>query len=200
MKLQWKEQNEYYGLNHSTALSVFGDYKFDIRYDYDGDNKVNPKCGLWLGVYFKGQHHIYTQMGKSVDNLKNAAQYWLDYELSEYKKKHFLELVEKGETKSPEEIRQKARAFLLKISPDGSYGVRADLEKNKLAKQVIEIMARFADGVSTQFPSPREVDLDKMEKEFNHETYDVKNLKGLEGTGYVFQWLRTHLQQYTKTK
>jgi len=45
----WIEQDEYFGLNYSTAKATAGDYHFDIRYDCDqmySSKKPNDKCGL----------------------------------------------------------------------------------------------------------------------------------------------------------
>lgn len=52
-KIIWTEQNKFFGLDHSTKKGISGNFKFDIRYDSDGDYKVKPKCGLTMCVYFK---------------------------------------------------------------------------------------------------------------------------------------------------
>lgn len=54
VNINWTEQSEFFGLNYSTKRGEYLDYTFDIRYDYDGDIKTKPDCGLCLTIYFKG--------------------------------------------------------------------------------------------------------------------------------------------------
>lgn len=52
--IEWREQNSKFGLDYSTKTGKWEDYRFDIRYDYDGNPDVKPKkCILGLTIMKK---------------------------------------------------------------------------------------------------------------------------------------------------
>ncbi len=52
IKINWeREQSNLFGLNYVSKFGSFANYKFDIRYDYDGEPNKKPNCGVWLNIY-----------------------------------------------------------------------------------------------------------------------------------------------------
>lgn len=55
-EIEWREQNTKFGLDYSTKTGKWEDYRFDIRYDYDGNPDEKPKkCILSLTIMKKGK-------------------------------------------------------------------------------------------------------------------------------------------------
>ena len=79
----WKEQGNFFGLDYSSKNGKFHDYEFDIRYDYDGDPKIEPeKCGLHLTVW-KNKGKVASKFGFTIEVLVMFSQ---NYLLEEQKK------------------------------------------------------------------------------------------------------------------
>ena len=73
----WAEQSSFYGLDHSSKKGKFHDYKFDIRYDYEGDPRIKPEnCGLYLTIY-KGKGRIASKFGSTIEQLVKFSEYYL---------------------------------------------------------------------------------------------------------------------------
>lgn len=73
----WKEgSREYFGLDYSYLIGNYGDFKFDIRYDSDGeDHSVEPKnCGFVLNVFVCGSMVGKSYFSKSLDSLKEKSK------------------------------------------------------------------------------------------------------------------------------
>ncbi len=84
--IDWKEQNEFYGLDYSSKTGVYKDFTFEIRYDYDGDPKSKPDCGCCLHIYFKNHYIEDTKFG-DMDFLTKQAEVYLENFLSTYSNK-----------------------------------------------------------------------------------------------------------------
>lgn len=79
----WIEQSEFFGLDYSTKIGEYLDYIFDIRYDYDGDSKTKPDCGLCLNIYFKGAQ-IERGIFGNLEYLTLFAETYLKREIARY--------------------------------------------------------------------------------------------------------------------
>ncbi len=73
--ISWTEQNTLFGLDYSTKVGKYKDFKFDIRYDYDGDPKNNPNCGIFMLVYFNGVRLREYWSGRISDLTESAEEY-----------------------------------------------------------------------------------------------------------------------------
>ena len=75
--IEWKEQHTNFGLDYSTKTGKWEDWRFDIRYDYDGNPKEKPeKCVLWLTIY-KSFSKVYSLMGYDIDELVMQAEVYM---------------------------------------------------------------------------------------------------------------------------
>lgn len=74
--IKWNDF-EVYGLDYSTAIGTFGNWKFDIRCDCDTiNNKIKPdKCNFCLTIYFKDAR--ITDTFGSVETLKKYSEKYL---------------------------------------------------------------------------------------------------------------------------
>ena len=91
--IYWTEQRTHFGLNHPTRTGTYEDFKFDIRYDYDGDPLVKPdenSCKASLIIYFMGAK-IY-RSGGSVDECTIHAKNFL----REFAKKYSILFIPAG--------------------------------------------------------------------------------------------------------
>lgn len=82
--IRWTEQNVLFGLDYSSKKGEYKDFTFDIRYDYDGDSKVNVDCGCCLDIYFKSAR-IDFAFGKTIEELTNHSESYLESFLKKYK-------------------------------------------------------------------------------------------------------------------
>lgn len=81
----WVEQDNFYGLDHSSKQGLFFDYNFDIRYDYDGDPKQKPeKCGFSLTIHKSGIK-IESKLGNSIKTLVKYSEKYLEIEKEKFK-------------------------------------------------------------------------------------------------------------------
>lgn len=78
-EIEWREQNSKFGLDYSTKTGKWEDYKFDIRYDYDGNPDEKPsKCILNLTIMKKGEI-IERERSYSIEDLVSFSNiYMLD--------------------------------------------------------------------------------------------------------------------------
>ena len=75
--IAWVEQSIFFGLDYSSKKGKFHDYEFDIRYDYDGDPKIEPeKCGLHLTVY-KNNGKVASKFGFTIEELVKFSETYL---------------------------------------------------------------------------------------------------------------------------
>ncbi len=81
-EINWKEQNENFGLDVSTKNGKIFDYEFDIRYDCVM-TKEKPSCGLVLHVY-KGNVRLFFKLGESIEYLTKQAELFLEKEASRF--------------------------------------------------------------------------------------------------------------------
>ncbi len=81
--INWTEQNTLFGLDYSTKVGKYKDFKFDIRYDYDGDPKHNPNCGLFMIVYFQGVR-LREYWAGTISHLTESAEECLSLFLAKY--------------------------------------------------------------------------------------------------------------------
>lgn len=86
VQINWKRNNKY-GLDYSTMEGICHDYRFDIRYDYDGDENIEPNCILYLRVYFKGKP-MTSYPGLSIESLVIRAQKHLENDIMDFYKKY----------------------------------------------------------------------------------------------------------------
>lgn len=80
------EQDKLYGIDYSSKLGKFGDFKFDIRYDYCGEPTKKPSygCGLNLTVSFCAKN-IKSFSGSSVDILVKESELFIYNFLDKHK-------------------------------------------------------------------------------------------------------------------
>lgn len=81
-KINWIDQDKFFGLDYSSKKGTFKDYTFDIRYDYCGDAKLKPECGLALCIYFK-KKRIESKLG-NMKGLVSYSEKYLKEELLKY--------------------------------------------------------------------------------------------------------------------
>jgi hypothetical protein len=80
----WIEQDNLFGLNHSSKQGLFHDYNFDIRYDYDGDPKIKPNdCGLNLTIIKSGVK-VESKLGKTIKSLVKYSELFLEKEKEKF--------------------------------------------------------------------------------------------------------------------
>lgn len=92
--IEWKGQDELFGLNYSTKTGKWEDYKFDIRYDCDGDyeeSKIRPSenCGLILTIY-KNTKSIHTKFARSVNELMTESIIYMLQEKRKFANAEFI--------------------------------------------------------------------------------------------------------------
>lgn len=78
-EIEWREQNSKFGLDYSTKTGKWEDYKFDIRYDYDGNPDEKPKkCLLGLTI-MKNNEIIEREKSYNIEDLVSYSEiYMLD--------------------------------------------------------------------------------------------------------------------------
>lgn len=81
-RITWIEE-EIYGLDYSTKLGTFHDYTFDIRYDYCGELKAKPKCGLWL-IISKNGNKVHREHSGSISRLTEFSEKYLENEANKF--------------------------------------------------------------------------------------------------------------------
>ena len=73
----WTGQSNFFGLDYSSKKGKFHDYDFDIRYDYDGDPKIEPQeCGLHLTI-FKNNAKVASKFGFTIEVLVRFSETYL---------------------------------------------------------------------------------------------------------------------------
>jgi hypothetical protein len=102
--IEWKEQDEFYGLDYSTKTGKWHDYRFDIRYDYVGARGVKPSndCSIILSVFkgFKSELPIHVNYGHSIDALTEYANAYLISEQEKFRNASFSPMEDKLSNKS----------------------------------------------------------------------------------------------------
>lgn len=81
-KIKWDEQHEWFGIDYTTKRGTWGDFTFDIRYDYDGDPTQKPVCNLILTTYFN--HSKLMSAVGTLDGLTTTAENYLKNFLKRY--------------------------------------------------------------------------------------------------------------------
>jgi len=92
--IEWKEQDEFYGLDYSTKTGKWHDYRFDIRYDYVGARSVKPSdnCSIILCIFkgtFEHENPIHIEYGNSIDALTIFAHAYLISEQEKFRNASF---------------------------------------------------------------------------------------------------------------
>lgn len=88
-KIEWREQNTKFGLDYSTKTGKWEDYKFDIRYDYDGNPDEKPsKCILNLTIMKKGEI-IERERSYNIEDLVSFSKIYMLDEQRKFLKGNF---------------------------------------------------------------------------------------------------------------
>jgi len=67
--IEWKSQDQKFGLDYSTQTGKWEDYRFDIRYDYDGDPLIKPENCMLNLTLFKGSAILHRAYANNIDRL-----------------------------------------------------------------------------------------------------------------------------------
>jgi hypothetical protein len=87
--IEWKSQDQKFGLDYSTKTGKWEDYRFDIRYDYDGDPLIKPEnCILNLTI-FKGSAILHRASSYKVDLLIFESNLYMQDEQRKFLKANF---------------------------------------------------------------------------------------------------------------
>lgn len=126
-RIAWIGQDNFYGLDHVSKSGRFKDFVFQIHYDYDGNPREKPNCGLWLTVLFK-QNRLKMISGKSISKLMESAEEYLSEFIAEYASLQISELIEAVE-KVRELLNRNVPAQLKTDLDHGlSYGLELGIE------------------------------------------------------------------------
>ena len=87
--IEWRQQNVHFGLNYSTKTGKWEDWKFDIRYDYDGDPFKEPSgCILNLTIY-KNNNPVHKAQSYKIENLVFECELYMRDEQRKFLKANF---------------------------------------------------------------------------------------------------------------
>ena len=88
----WTLQDKIFGLDYSSAKITFGDYNFDVRYDFCGHitrkngvkNDVRPLCcDLILSIKYK-KTLVRTKTFRTIEEAKEFSETWIQKEITNY--------------------------------------------------------------------------------------------------------------------
>lgn len=88
-EIEWREQNTKFGLDYSTKTGKWEDYRFDIRYDYDGNPDEKPKkCILSLTI-MKKDKIIEREQSYLIEDLVGFSEIYMLEEQRKFLKANF---------------------------------------------------------------------------------------------------------------